>query len=239
MQTRGVFISEFEREEFIRERWTYRPGDHVTFIAPSDYGKTTFGGRLLEVTATPKLPVFILAGKRKDDVMTDLIERNGWARSETYPPSLYARLFRKPSGYAIWPPFTGNEDVDDAVHAEVFRRCIRHRAYKGNCILWCDEFGELKELGLDKTTRAVHRRGRSNGVGQWGNLQGTSWNETHAYSQAQHLFLGSSPDEAQRKRFGEISGFDRKLIESIVMELPYHWWLYIRRRGRVMCIVRA
>ena len=239
MEIRGTFISEFDRAEFLTERWQYKAGDHVTFIAPSDYGKTTWAGQLLEYTATPRLPAYVLAGKKRDDVMTDLIERLGYARSANYPPNLYQRYFRKPPGYVIWVPVTGNEDIDDRLHADVFRRTLRDRAGKGNCIIVADEFGELSELGLNKTTRAIHRRGRSSGVGLWGNLQGTSWNETHAYSQAAHLFLGSSPDEQQRKRFGEISGFDRKLIEAIVMELPYHWWLYIRRRGRVMCIVRA
>jgi hypothetical protein len=48
------------------------------------------------------------------------------------------------------------------------------------------------------------------------------------------------PDEGDRKRFGEIGGgIDSKMIEAVTLELPQYWWLYVRRKDRTLCIVRA
>lgn len=237
MRIGDIEIAEFTREEFVEWRFHYNAGDHVTFIAPTDYGKTTLCMQLLEHVVSPKLPVWNLAGKKKDKAMTEWTKRMGFRLSKSFPlaPSLTAP--RKPSGYTIWPPHTGNEDIDDPLHTETFRRVIRNCAAKGNCVINLDEFGEFKELGLDKTTRAVHRRGRSNGVGLWGGIQGPTHAETHAYSQAQHLFLGNVPDRRHQIRFGEIGGVDPDLVRQIVVQLPDFTWLYLRRRGRVMCIV--
>lgn len=237
MEIGGILISEIPRDEFLKHYWSYQAGDHVTFIAPTGWGKTTFCLQLVEHTASPKLPVFNLAGKPKDAAMLEFTKKLKLRLVKRWPAPWSPLAPRKPVGYTIWPPHTGNEEIDDVVHAEAFRRVMRERAAKGNSILNCDEFGELKELGLDKTTRAIHRRGRSNGCGIWGGIQGPTHAETNAYSQAMHLFLGATSDERHRKRFGEIGGVDPKLVEAIVARLPDHHWLYIRRRGRVMCIV--
>lgn len=237
MEIRGIFISEFERQEFLTERWSYHAGDHATFIAPTDYGKTTLAMQLLAHTISPKLPVYNLAGKKRDAVMKAFTEQMGLRLIKDFPPPLSDKLRAKPPGWTIWPPHTGNEDIDDPLHSRVFRNTMRYCAAKGNCILHLDEFGEMKELGLDKTTRAIHRRGRSNGVGLWGGIQGPTYAETHAYSQAMHLFLGHTSDKRHRERFGEIGGVDPKLVETAVLALPDRHWLYIRRRGRVMCVI--
>lgn len=237
MEIRGTFISEFPREEFIAERWSYEAGEHVTFVAPTSWGKTTLAMQLLEVTAHPKLPVFNFAGKPRDKAMSEFTKKMQLRLVKAWPPPITDGLRQKPAGWTIWPPHTGNEDIDDPLHADTFRRVIRERAKKGNCILHLDEFGEFKELGLDKTTRAIHRRGRSSGVGLWGGIQGPVYAETHAYSQASHLFLGGTNDKRHRERFGEIGGVDPKIVEGAVAALPDRHWLYIRRRGRVMCIV--
>lgn len=237
MQIRETFISEFPRLEFITERWIYRPGDHVTFIAPSDYGKTTLGMQLLQHTISPKLPVYNLSSKRRDVVMSEWSKALGLRLVKNWPPPMWHGVLGKPNGWTIWPPTTGNEEIDDALHTKVFRKVMRHAAGKGNCIVNLDEFGEMKELGLDKTTRAIHRRGRSSGVGLWGGLQGPVYAETHAYSQAMHLFLGHVTEKRHRERFGEIGGADSKVIEEAVRQLPDRHWLYIRPRGRVMCVI--
>ena len=237
MQVKGGYIVEFARDEFIRERWAYLPGDHVTFIAPTTYGKTTLAMQLLAHTAHPKLPVYNLAGKKTDKAMSQFTKALGLRLIKAWPPPMTDAFRAKPAGWTIWPPHTGNEDIDDPLHTRVFRTVMRHCANKGSCIVHLDEFGEMKELGLDKTTRAIHRRGSSHGVGLWGSVQGPVYAETHAYSQAMHLFLGNVTDERHRKRFGEIGGVDPKIVEEAVLNLPDYHGLYIRRRGRVMCIV--
>lgn len=242
MRVRDMWIEEVARTEFITQRWQYAAGDHVTFIAPTQSGKTTLSMQLLEHTIHPRLPVFAMAGKKRDKPMTLFTKAMGLRLVRQWPPPIphsVADLWRgKPNGWTIWPPHTGNEDIDDPLHADTFRRVMRHCANKGNCIILADEFGELKELGLDKTTRAIHRRGSSHGCGLWGSVQGTVYNETSAYSQAAHLFMGNVTDAAHRKRLGEIgAGIDPKLIEEACAMLPDFHWLYIRRRGRRVCIV--
>jgi len=63
------------------------------------------------------------------------------------------------------------------------------------------------------------------------------------YSNAKHLFLARDPDEASRRRYGEIGGIDRRQVEAIVMRLRRHEFLWINRGdsdgGPYLAIIRS
>jgi len=239
-------IVEFSRAEFLAHYWQYRPGQHVTILAPTDYGKTTFVGQLLAHTIRPELPVLRFALKPKDVVMSREVDQLGLKVVKAWPPMVLGR----PNGWVLWPPLTDDYELDDQRIAPVVLDALRwayRNASKGKrsgLIVDVDEMEEIQRLlaTIDRFDelaflRGLYRRMRSNGGGMFTGCQAPRWLVTDAYSQAAHLFLGNDPDERNRARFGEIGGVDPRIVENAVVQLPDRCWLYLRRRGRVMCIV--
>lgn len=245
-----LWIEEFDRQEFLAERWQYRPGQHVTIIAPTGWGKTTFTHQLLEYTARPDLPVINFALKPKDNVMSSESKRRGYKIVRDWPPFMMGH----PNGWTLWPRMTDDMDLDDVRIGELIRKVLiwayRNASKKPRegLIVNADEMEEIQRLlahlggrlkGFDSRSflRGLYRRMRSNGGGMWTGCQAPRWLVTDAYSQAQHLLLGNDPDERNRDRYGEIGGVNPKAIEAAVVQLPDHAWLYLRRAGRVMCVI--
>lgn len=228
----------FLREEFMRERFIYHPGDHVAFVAPTQAGKTTFAFQLLEGTATPDLPVLVLVMKPRDPVVQQWMEyfRNerGWRRVRTWPPI----LDKKRAGYILWPKHKFDPGKDNPALKAQFRRAILWAYRKGNCIIFADEvYGLSSELKLDDELISIWSRGSGMGTGLWGATQKPSHVPLWMYSQSEHLFLARDPDKRARIRFGEIGGINPRQVEDQVMQLPKYHWLYIHRTGPEWCIV--
>lgn len=237
-----VWIEEYPRLEFLAERFTYRPGQHNTIIAPSGWGKSTFTTQILEHIVREDLPVVRIALKPKDATMTAAAKEHRWPITRQWPPVLMNK-----TGYTWWPKHTGDPDADDDRFGHELRALLSWvylNASKGKrrgFIVDADEIEEIQNLlqgiGKGKMLRSLYRRMRSAGGGIFGGCQAPKWLLTDAYSQANHLFLGNDPDAKNRERYGEIGGVDPRLVEAITVQLPPYHWLYIRREGRVMCIV--
>lgn len=230
----------FSRDEFINERFDYSAGEHVTFLAPTQSGKTTLAFELLEANATPEVPGIVLVQKPRDPVVSqwlDHLKAKGWIKTATWPPS----AFRKKSpGYILWPPHRHDPDTDNPRLKEIFRRAILDSYKKGNRILFADEtYGLSEELDLDKELIAVWSRGGGMGCGLWAATQRPAYIPLWGYSMAEHLFLANDPDKRARIRYGEIGGINSRFVEYEVERLPKYSWLYIRRTGPQCCIVRG
>jgi hypothetical protein len=232
-------VLECTRQEFLDHRWSYKPGDHVTFLAPTDGGKTTWTFELLERTATPKLPVINFAMKPRDVVMRRESERLGYPIVKAWPPYMYRfrHHVRQPSGWTLWAPHTFNIENDDEHLARVYDAALDWCYREGNCIVNLEELEAVQEMVGRKKLRGLYRRLRAMGGGLWAGSQEPKWNVSESYSQANHVFMGYDPTESNRKRFGEIGGVDPKLIEAINVQLPLFAWCYVRRRGRVVCVI--
>jgi len=233
-------LPEFDREEFLSERWNYAPGEHVTFLAPTQTGKTTLKFQLLQRTATPKLPAIVLVMKPRDAVVDEWQKRLKFQRTEDWPPVAWKRKFSNPPGWMVKPRHRFDPTVDDAQLRRVFRKAML-AAYKvGDRIVDVDEmYGVANELDLDSEMNTLWSRGASMGCGQWGGSQRPRNVPLYAYSQAQHLFLGYTPDKADRERFRDIGGIDAMDVSDVVMDLDDHEWLYINRSGPRLCRIRA
>lgn len=225
------------REEFLATRFRYRAGEHLTVIGPTGYGKTRLLDQLSNQVFTPHLPGLVLAMKPRDDTMDATVRNLELKKVRDWPPPVTASAFGRPRGYAVWPRHTFDPDVDDARLYGVFRRCILDSYKRGRRIVQGDEFFGLVDLGLARELIALWTRGRSMGVGLWGGSQKPTHIPLHAYSQAEHLFLGPDPTEAARKRFAEIGGMDPWIVQYAIGRLEKFQWLYIRREGGRMCIV--
>ena len=231
-------VEEFGREEFLQERWEYKRGEHVTFLAPTQTGKTTLKFALLGETLAKDLQAISLVMKPRDDVFDEWGKALKLERTEDWPPSRARKLLCDPNGWLIWPKTTFDPSVDDKTMRRVFRKAILWAYKHGDAILDIDEIlGVADDLNLDDELKAVWSRGASMGCGLWGGSQRPSGIPLHAYSQAAHLFLGFTSDKRDRDRFREISGMgiNADEIDDLVQDLGEHEWLYIRRRGGRMC----
>jgi hypothetical protein len=75
------------------------------------------------------------------------------------------------------------------------------------------------------------------GAGLWAGTQQPFHIPTHAYRQAEHLFIAKDPDKRSRERYDEIGGLDSGTVRAWVLALRKHQFLYLRRSGPAVCIV--
>jgi hypothetical protein len=229
-----------DRKEFLYERFDYTTGQHVTFLGPTQAGKTTLAFGLLKAVATPEVPAYVIVLKPRDRVVTDWAKTAKFRVIRDYPPPPNLTKFVKPPGYIVWPRHTFDEDprIDDARLGIVFSRTLAGLYKKGDVIVFADEvFGLSNELGLDRRLNTIWSRGASMGCGLWASSQRPYSIPQLAYGSAEHLFLANDPDKRSRDRYGEIGGIDPDLVKELTSKLEKYQWLYVRRTGPEICIV--
>lgn len=227
----------FGREEFMSERWDYRPGEHVTILAPTQNGKTTLIGQLLAHIPELKNPPVMLVMKPRDPTVDKLLKQLKYRKVRTWPPppSLWQP---KPPGYALWPKHTFDPDRDDEIMYAQMRRALLGAYKSGDTVVVADEtFGLVEDLNLGGELTKIHTRGAGMGAGIWCATQKPTHIGTWAYNNAAHLFLGYDPDRKNRERFAEIGGVNPDTVKYHVERLDEFQWLYIRRRNRRLCLI--
>lgn len=244
----GLWV--FPRQEFVQERFDYKAGHHVVFAGPSKNGKTTLAFDLLEVSAKPNLPAYVVVSKPADPVTEQRGKELGYRRVSEWPPQTTVKeLFDgKPVGYLIWPKFGDMEhDVENAtrVTTDFLNAAYADGAKRKKAIIVLDDtYLKARVLGLDRQMTTIHAMAGGMGLGAWTFVQkATNAGETTliAYSSCEHMFLFHEPNKAYREKYGEIGGVDPKKVERAVMTLDkkQHQSLYIMREGRHLCIVNG
>lgn len=231
-------VEVWNREDFVRDAWEYKPGQHVTIIGPNGRGKTTLGFDLLHGTAHPKLKAFVLVSKPRDATIDKYAKKMRFKVIENYPPP--ADLFKKKRGYMLRPyQSLKNFKEDDARLTREFRQCMLDSyGSKEARIIFADEVQELQiDLGLKKECEKYWKRGRSLEAGLWACAQRSAYNSQDMYNAAEHLFLFNDPDKRNRQRFSEIGGVNPDLVMEITNSLEPYQALYIRRTGPEMAII--
>lgn len=244
-------VARFTRQEFLTERWNYRPGEHVSLITATQNGKTTMVFDLLRHTDTSwcATPPTMLVAKPKDPTVARGLEELGYAEVDRWPPPRRGSWFgrEQPAGYGFWPKHLRDADEEtNNVHlAEQFRPVIRDLFWKGNSICVADEQYHLcAVLNMQAQMTRHWTQGMGMGAGLWSATQKPSGTQqgtipSFMYNSPTHIFLGRELDKNNRKRFGEIGGVDSQLIERNVEGLQRFEWLYIHRDGPLMCIIEA
>lgn len=231
-------LARFDRDEFVAERWSYEPGEHVTFCGPTQRGKTTLTFQLLQRSASPEMPAVFFGMKPRDPVVDAWAKKLRFEKTRAWPPSYLSRL-KKPAGWVLRPPTVFDPYVDNERHYREFRRAMLHCYKRGNMICVPDEHYGAVQLGLQEELIALWSRGQAMGTACWGGVQKPSHVPAWAFNCASHVFLWNDPDMRNVKRFAEFGGIDTKLLAETVLSLDYHEALYLRRRGNVACIVNS
>lgn len=241
-------IARFSREEFLAERFDYRPGQHLSLIAPTQNGKTTMLFDLLRAVDTSwcRVPPVMLVAKPQDPVVARGLAELGYAETSSWPPRKYW-FAEKPDGYGFWPPHMKDvpAPVNSAHLADRFRPVLRELFWKGNTIAVADEVYHLcAVLNLNEELTQHWTQGAGMGSGLWSATQKPSGTQqgtipSFMYNSPTHTFLGRDPDKRNRDRFAEIGGVDPKLLSETVMTLRKYEWLYIHRDGPYLAIVEA
>jgi len=232
-------VTRFERDEFLREVWDYRPGEHVTVLAPSGGGKTYLSFQLLQHAATEHLPAVVMVMKPRDSTVQKWGQQLELHTVRDWPPPVTRKVWKeKPRGWLVWPRHTFDPAIDDARQRWVFRKAILDSYRNGHRILFADETYSLEEeLELSTELRTVWTKGRSMECGLFAASQRPAYISKWAY-QAHHIFLGFDGDEDTQRRFSEIGGsVNPAHVRWAVSQLGEHEFLYINREERAMCVV--
>lgn len=240
----GLWV--ISREEFARDYFDYRAGNHVVFGGPTTGGKTTLAFQLLQYCATPELPAYVAVSKPRDETTSSWGRRLGFRRVSEWPaPRTVKELMgEKPRGYLIWPKY-GDLNLDVERSAKITRTLLMERYAAGarqkQAILVMDDtFVKSKILGLDKEMTTILAMAAAMGIGLWAFVQkptGAGNTALFSYGNAEHVFLTYDPERRNQVRYDEIGGVDSKIVRDALGTLTPYQFLYIKRTGRYICIV--
>jgi hypothetical protein len=235
------------RAVFLDEYWQYRAGQHVTFVAKTQSGKTTLAYQLLSRSARRDLMAAVLVMKPRDPTVSLWTRQLGYPRTVTWPP-LRRTFGSRPPGWTVWPRLGTDPEEDERTLYRVFRRVLLGLYQKGEGIVFADEGVDVGQLDdpdapaarrkpLIRTMEAVWKRGSGMGGGLWVATQRAAGLSYHGYSAPEHMFLAYDPDKKTRKRYDEIGGVDTGLVEAVVMRLPPWHFMYLQRSTGTYCVV--
>jgi hypothetical protein len=235
------------RTEFARDRFDYKPGQHVVFGGPTQRaGKTTLAFDLLEYVATPLLPAYVAISKPTDKVTFKRGKDLEFRVTGAWPPTPKIKDYmgEKPKGYLIYPEM---RDPNTAFYnaAALTQTLINHVYADGakgkKCILVLDDtVTKSKVLMLDREMVMILTMSGAMGVGGWFFVQKPSdagktalW----SYPNCEHLFLSKDPVKKNRDYYNEIGGFDGTRVGHATNQLKPFQFLYLERTHGYMCVV--
>lgn len=241
----GVWV--FTREEFCRERFSYRPGEHVVFGGPTQRGKTSLGFDLMEYIVTPEFPAYIAVSKPEDKVTRVRAEELEFRTVSTWPPPQGVRqLFAgKPVGFVVHPKF-GNIDTDPETTSDVIRALLADRYAAGaakkarGIIVLQDTWTKANVQGLDKPMMTISAMAGAMGLGCWIEVQkpsGGGKTVLMAYGNSEHVFISRDPVKSNQKYYNDIGGFEGRFVQETVAHLEPFQFLYCSRDSGTACIV--
>jgi hypothetical protein len=234
------------REDFASSYFDYEPGQKVVFGGRTqEAGKTTLAFKLLEYTATPELPAYIICSKGRDPVTEAEGKRLGYRFTNDWPvePKFKELAGNKPAGYIIQAKYGDlTKDADKAARISNAVLLDRYKAGtrgKASIIVADDTVVLSKLLGQDKEMVTIIALGGAMDVGLWIFVQKPTNSGNAAiwgFENAEHTFLSKPKDIRAFDRYGEIGGQDKKLVIRCLEMLKKYQFLYLSGAG-YMCIV--
>jgi hypothetical protein len=239
------------RRQFVNDVWDYNNGQDVTFIGPTQRGKSTLCFQLLRVSVSPERKCVILAGKppKRDPVMAGAAEKLNLRIIEEWPPGFNPRDKHR-NGWVLRPRHTMTDmNTDNETLRREFRKAIlwSYRETSHPTIIVMDERYHVEnDLKIPKEELDASLLRGSPHSGQWNLLQRGRFVSYNVYSAPEHIFVAYDPDVNNRRRYSEIGGVDPDLIDEITAGLKttrvpsggtISQFLYIRRSGPEIYVV--
>lgn len=206
----------------------WRPGEHVTIVAPTGHGKTHLGLTLAELSRY----VLVLATKRKDPLVADLAGR-GYLIAPNVDAVLWAESEPVTPRVVVWPQFGEKVGARERLQlqAGAIREVLDWADKTGGWTILADETMWLHDnLRLERELNTVWFQGRTQGLSLVALAQRPSRVPRLAFSQATYLFVGKYTDKRDIDTLREISSsVPRDLIERGIRALskPAHEFLFI------------
>lgn len=246
---------QLDRQDFLDRFWDYRRGEHVSFIAPTQRGKTHLSYQLLAsaMKQNPDLTVVSLMPKPNSPATVAWAKALNLRETPTWPPR--RKLFAAdPDGYVLWPRHRrdlGAVENRLQVGAEL-RKALKELYWRGDSICFADDvFVAAVLMDLNPDMEEWWTAGGEGGSGLWSANQkpsgtlGSGSVSSFSYNSPSHLFLGRDSDERNVKRFSEIGGVDPREVADIVRNLRLYRigdksiseQLYIDKRGPYMALI--
>lgn len=219
-------VEVLSRDDFLdRFADEYGDGQHVTFLGPTQRGKTTLCFQMLDSVISPQRQCIVLAGKPpgRDPVMAKAAQNLNLVIIEQWPPTQVQRYkARKRNGYLLRPRQTlVNPDDDKMVLRQQFGRGIigNYSNTKQPTITVADEtFLIHNDLRLKNVCEAPLTRGAPHAA-MWSLVQRSRNVSMHCYSAPEWVLAAYDPDADNQKRLADIGGVDPVLLRQILREL--------------------
>lgn len=214
VMSRGEFLRVFQRE--------YNQGQHVTFLGPTQRGKTRLSHQMLKVVISPDNPCVILAGKPpgRDSVMADAATKLNLRIVEDWPPTRTIKD-RGRNGYVLRPHHTMKDlDRDEANLREQFRSAlIGNYSSTKPVITVVDETYQVQvDMKLKREAEAALVRGAPINA-EWNLAQRGKMISYLCYDAPEWIVIFQEPTALERQRYAEIGGTDPVVIQQAVRDL--------------------
>ena len=210
----------------------WEPGQHLSVIAPTGAGKTTFVGGLLD----QRRYVLVLDPKGGDSTLAGL----GMERLASWPgeKQLAQSVIRNdeeglPSRYLIGPKVRHDDDL--AKLREASRRALLGAFSMGGWTVYADELQILTDqrmMGLRAEVDKILIAARDRGLSFVSSYQAPSWVTPHAAKQSTWVAVSYTRDTDVVNRLAEVLGRPKPEIRAALAGLDQYAWLIVGRNPR-------
>lgn len=233
----GDALPPFVRFDRFLADWEWNQGEHVTTIGPTGSGKTVLNRFLLRRRDF----VVVLGVKQRDPELYQPFEADGYELVRRFDPEPPADADRM---RLLFVPRTDKHGAEGRkARAARFRTALNDIYDVGNWTVYADDIQyQAKQLGLAPEFEELWMLGRSEGVSVVASSQEPINIPLMAYGMATHLFLFSNPDLERARRMAELTGVNREVTQTTILQLPEHEFLYINKNTREMIrskVIRA
>lgn len=214
---------------FIRDRFSWKQGEHVAVIGPTGQGKTTMLMHLL-----PIQPYVVVFATKPHDATMDRLISTGYLRLDSWETISPLRAPRR----VLWPS-AANLDSDETqriVFKDALDRIYRERGW---CVVIDEGWIMINALGLKKEIKTYLMQGRSLSISLVFATQRPVDVPLEVYDQSTHLFFLRDNDERNLSRLSGISWRSSDMIRGLVANLEQYQALYINTRTGEMCRTRV
>lgn len=218
----------------------WKPGEHVTIIAPTGVGKTHLALTIADLSRY----VLVLATKRKDPLVADLAAR-GYLVTPSVEGVLWTETEPVTPKVVVWPQFSDKIGAKQrmTLQASAIRDVLDWADKTGGWTIVSDETMWLTDsLQLERELNAVWHQGRTQGLSLIALAQRPSRVPRLAFSQATYLFIGKYTDKRDIDTLREISSvIPREVVEAGIASLSKerHEFLFLDALRDEVAIVVA